>query len=500
MRVTGTGDTAGPGGAAWGERRPSGRALRMVFVLDVAGYGRRTVPERDEVQQRLQRLVVAALAECGLTLGTGVVDHQWTGDGINGVLPPDVDPPVVLSVLIRSLATGLRADNTRHADRIRLRMAVGVGLIERSVAGFSGPVIVDISRLVDSAALHSALADETAADLAVAISDQAYTLIIQPGYLGIPAAQFTQVNVTAKEFSGTAWLWLSTRQWSEPAYLPLGPADLREIGGYRVVARLGAGQAGPVYLASAGTGGGAFGDTDAGWAALKVFDRRLAADQDARRRLSIGALAARVVRDQRIPTVIDADTGDDQRQPWVASALVRGPSLAATVSETGPLPARTAGWIALDLARALTTLHESGLAHHAVTPQNVVLDVHGPVLTDFGINRNALIAGPGDEADDVLMLGATVFFAATGYSPWGDVSAPAGPVPDLTGCPPWLVPIVRACLAADPAERPLAAKVHAWLAGETGQRPRSWLPDPVTARLAEYQALPPSRGRFPWQR
>lgn len=479
----------------------------MVFVLDVAGYGRRTVPDRDEVQQRLQRLVVTTLAECGLTLGAGAVDHQWTGDGINGVLPPDVDPPAVLSVLIRSLAAGLSADNARHADRIRLRMAVGVGLIERSVAGFSGPVIVDISRLVDSAALRSALIDEPAADLTVAISDQAYTLIIQPGYLGIPAGQFTQVNVVAKEFSGTAWIWLSTRQWSEPAYLSLAAADPREIGGYRVVARLGAGQAGLVYLASGGPGPSGFGDTDPGWAALKLFDQRLAADPDARRRLSIGALAARVVRDPRIPTVIDADTRDDQRQPWVASALVRGPSLAATVSETGPLPADTAGWIALDLARALTTLHESGLAHHAVTPQNVVLDVHGPVLTDFGINRSALIAGPGNEAEDVLMLGATVFFATTGYSPWGDVSPSAPPAPadlpddpDLAGCPAWLAPIVRACLAADPATRPAAAKVHAWLAGEIGQRPRSWLPDPVTARLAEYQTLPPSRGRFRWPR
>ncbi len=113
-------------------------------------------------------------------------------------------------------------------------------------------MIVDINRLVDSAPLRSALADEPAADLAVAISDQAYTLIIQPGYPGIPAGQFTRVNVVAKEFSGPAWIWLSTRQWSEPAYLPLDAADPREVGGYRIVARLGAGQAGPVYLASGG--------------------------------------------------------------------------------------------------------------------------------------------------------------------------------------------------------------------------------------------------------
>jgi hypothetical protein len=474
----------------------------MVFVLDVAGYGKRTVPDRDVVQERLRRLVIAALAECGLTLGDTAVDHQWTGDGINGALPPDVDPPVVLSVLLRSLAVGLATDNARHTDRIRLRMAVGVGLIERSAAGFSGPVIVDNSRLVDSGELRAALTADPAADLAVAISDQAYTLIVRPGYPGIPAGQFTRADVAAKEFSGTAWIWRPTRQWSEPAYLPLGAADPREVGGYRVAARLGAGQAGTVYLAGAGGG-----EADPDWVALKVFDQRLTADLDVRRRLPFGALAARVVREPGIATVVDADTRDEADQFWVASTLVHGPSLASVVAETGPLPADTVGWTALDLARALATLHETGLAHNAVTPQNVLLGTHGPVLTDFGVSRDALLTGPGTEADDVLMLGATVFFAATGYSAWSEVPLAPLPAPadlpddlDLSGCPPWLAPIAAACLASDPAARPSAAKVHAWLAGEIGHRPQSWLPDPVMARIAEYQALPPFRGRFRWQR
>jgi hypothetical protein len=511
MEVAGTGGTAGPGGeragnSAWRRQRQSGRALRMGFVLDVAGYGKRAVPDRDTVQERLRRLVVASLRECGLALGNRAVDHQWTGDGINGVLPPDIDAPATLSVLIRSLAAGLRADNARHRDRIRLRMAVGVGLIERSAAGFGGPVIVDINRLVDSGPLRAALGAEPSADLVAAISDQAYTLVVQPGYPGIPAGQFTKVSVEAKEFSGFAWIWLSSRQWSGPAYLPPGPADPREVGGYRVVARLGTGPAGTVYLAADGTGGGT-GDAEPGWAALKVFDQRLAADPDARRRLPFGALAARVVREPGIVAVTDADTRDETGQPWVASALVRGPSLAAAVTETGPLPGDAVGWIALDLARALTTLHESGLTHHAVSPQNVLLESAGPVLTDFGVNGNALFAGPGTEADDVLMLGVTLLFAATGRSPWAGF-APACPSfpadltddPDLSGCPSWLVPVVASCLAASPAQRPPAAKVHGRLADEAGQRPRSWLPDPVAARIAEHRALPPLRGRFRWQR
>jgi serine/threonine protein kinase len=195
----------------------------------------------------------------------------------------------------------------------------------------------------------------------------------------------------------------------------------------------------------------------------------------------------------------------------VASTLVRGPSLAAVVAETGRLPADTAGWIALGLARALTTLHDSGFTHDAVSPRNVVLDAHGPVLTDLGISRTTLISGPGTPGNDVLMLGATVFFAAVGRSPWGDGTArtvPAAPPcaagppadPDLTGCPPLLAPIIRACLAADAPARPTAAKLHAWLAAETGQRPPSWLPGPVAARVTEYRVLPPSRGRFRWPR
>jgi hypothetical protein len=532
VRDAGAGFAVGPGGrrtvGATSRGPQSGRALRIGFVLDVAGYGTRTVPERDNVQRRLRQLVVATLGECGLQLDMRVVDHQWTGDGINAVLPSDIDPPAVLSVLIRSLAAGLSTDNARHADRIRLRMAIGVGLIERRAAGFGGPVIVDINRLVDSAALRSALSAEPAADLAVAMSDQTYTLIIQPGYPGIPVGQFAQANVVAKEFSGPAWVWLSSRQWSEPAYLPLGTADPREVGGYRIVARLGSGQAGPVYLASGGSTGGSsggfsggFSDADPGWTALKVFDQGLVADPAVRRRLSLGAIAACVAREPHVASLIDSGVDDDQDQPWVATTLVRGPSLATAVAETGRLPADTSGWIALGLARALTTLHEAGFTHDAVSPPNVVLDAHGPVLTDLGMSRTTLISGPGTPGDDVLMLGATVFFAAAGRSPWGDGSAravtappaaaapPAPPAtagaaatadlpgdPDLTGCPSWLAPIVGACLAADPAARPAAAKLHAWLAGEIGQRPRSWLPGPVAARVTEYRTLPPSRGRF----
>jgi hypothetical protein len=518
---------AGPGGRGMAARGRPGLRLRMAFVLDVVGYGARTVPQQQEVTRRLRALVDATLGECELKLDAEIVDYQWTGDGINAVLPADIDPTATLPALIRSLSSALGADNARSADRIRIRMAVSVGLIERGLTGFDGQLIVDINRLVDSRPLRAALSETAAADLAVAISDHVYAMMIRPGYPGIPIAQFTHMNVVAKEFSGSAWLWLSARQWSDPAYLPLTPEDPGQVDGYRIYARLGGSAAGVVYLggpadpgADAGIAGSpsasnapsaAADRQDPGWVAVKVFDQALTADADTRRRLAAGALAASVLPDPHLASVIASDTA--AVRPWVASTLVRGPSLADTVTQTGSLPPTAAGWTALGLARAVATLHQAGLTHRAITPRNVLLDGRGPILTDFGVNRAALAFGPAGPADDVFLLGCTICYAATGRAPWPDLAA--GPIPpgaaaappgdlDLTGCPAELARIVLSCLAPDPARRPTANRLIGWLADVAGQRPGSWLPDPVAARLRDYQALPPARSaswpRFRWNR
>lgn len=477
----------------------------MGFVLDVAGYGARAAPERLAIEERLLSLIRETLAACALGLDS--VDHRWTGDGISVMLPTGIDQSVVLPVLIRSLAAGLGADNARGADRIRVRMGAALGLVEQNATGFAGPLVVDVNRLVSSLPLRSALIGNTGADLAVAISDQLYDAVIRPGYPGIPRGQFSRVNVVEKEFSGAAWIWISSRQWSGPAYLPLSPADPRQAGRYRLVARLGDGPSGAVYLGrditdpgspgtSPGAAAGAASPVAAGWAAVKVFDRELTADpdSDAARHLTAGALAASVLRGPGLARVIDSGT---QTCPaWVAATLIPGPSLAATVTETGPLPAAAAGSLALDVARALAALHGAGLSHGAVTSRNVVLAADGPVLTDVGVNRAVLAGGPGTPEEDIAQLGCTAFYAATGRTPWGD--QPPGTVPrrarrgdpDLTGCPPGLVAVLSACLSPDPAARPPAAQLVAWLAKVAGQRQRGWLPAPVTARLAEYQALP----------
>lgn len=496
---------------SWGdeEARPSrsgtgsGRKLRIGFVLDVVGFGARSAPLQGKVQQRLPDLVRMVLARCGLRLagdprdpggpgGPGSpgdeVEHEWTGDGINAMLPADIDPTVVLPVLIRSLAAGLAADNASADDRIRVRMAVSIGLVTHSGAGFGGPMIVEINRLVSSARLRDALTDNPGADLAVAVSEQVHSMIIKPGYPGIPGSQFRPARVTEKEFSGTAWIWVSTLQWSQPVYRPLGPNDPPRAGPYRIAAFIGAGSGSRVYLAHPDTQTAGAVDDDP--VAVKFFDPGLAARPAFRRRLEAGLLTGELARGPHLARIIADDRSGER--PWAASALVRGPSLACAVAETGPLPARSALWLMVGAAHALEALHADDLAHAGLSPGNVLLGADGPTVTDAGVSRAALTANwPAARAWDVHALGRVAVFAATGRDP-GDHD---GHDPDLSDCPPELRPFAAECLDPDPERRPSASALARRLAHAAGIPPRSLLPPAVTARLADYDSFPAPRAR-----
>jgi hypothetical protein len=503
----------------------TGRKLRMGFVLDVVGYGARLAPLRSDVQRRLPRLVSAMLLQCGLALEN--VEHEWTGDGINVVMPADADPTVALPVLLRALATLLGEDNARSDDRMRLRMSVGIGLVENSTAGFGGPMIIEMSRMVNSAALRSALAAYPRADLVAAISDQVHSVIIRPGYPGIPGTQFTRVDVAEKEFRAPAWIWVSARQWTVPAYGPLSKGDPRLVGRpntdrYRLAARLAVSRASAVYLALA---------ADGTRLAVKAFRREALAEggqggqggQDgesaARARLAAGVRVAAMVRGPRTAMLVDADP--DAASPWVATLLVPGPSLDAVITQTGPLPPESVLWLAAGMARGLADVHMAGLAHRSLRPSNVLLGPDGPVLTDVGTCWPAISDAPAagqpraagghegtatdliaeglDADEDILALGCVAFFAATGRSPYGERLASGEHLPqgteaaDLADCPAGLLPIVVACLLP-PAQRPSAKALLAMVEAAAGLMPRDWLPQVVTDRFADYQALPDSSG------
>ncbi|MFB7591160.1 bifunctional serine/threonine-protein kinase/ABC transporter substrate-binding protein [Streptomyces sp. NPDC056169] len=285
---------------------------------------------------------------------------------------------------------------------------------------------------------------------------------------------------------------------------PLRKADPSAIAGYRILGRLGAGGMGVVYLAR--SGGGAL-------AAVKLIRAEHAADPGFRERFRREARAAERITGRWVVRVLGADP--EAREPWLATEYVPGPSLAEAVGLHGALPEPTVRALGARLAAALADMHAAGLVHRDVKPGNVLLALDGPRLIDFGIARSAgqtaltatdaMIGTPGflapeqaraagagevGPASDVFSLGCVLAYALTGERPFGTGGVAAvvyrtvHEEPDLDGVPDTLLPLVGACLAKDPADRPAAAEVRAALGDAEGPA-GDWLPPGLPALIAE---------------
>lgn len=188
--------------------RSGGRSHRVGFVVDVVSYGKRPAPAQERIQRRLQSLLRDVVADVGV--GFDDVEHDGgSGDGMVVFLPSGGDPTRLLPDLLRATAERLAADNEEYRDRIRLRMAVGSGLVGDGANGFTGPLVVNISRLVDSEPLRRAVAENPGSDLVVLVLDALHRDVIGPGYLPARVAEFHLVDVAMKEFVERAWLWVS---------------------------------------------------------------------------------------------------------------------------------------------------------------------------------------------------------------------------------------------------------------------------------------------------
>jgi len=280
---------------------------------------------------------------------------------------------------------------------------------------------------------------------------------------------------------------------------PLGADEPTSVGPYRLLGRLGSGGMGRVYV-----GRSAGGRT----VAVKIVHPHFALDEEFRARFRREVAAARRVGGAWTAPVLDADP--EAPVPWVATAYAAGPSLAAAVADTGPLPAHSVRALGAGLAEALGAVHALGLVHRDVKPSNVLLTLDGPVLIDFGIARatdgtasltstGVSVGSPGymspeqilgeevTGAADVFSLGTVLAYAATGEPPFpGDSSAAllykvVHEEPRLTGLDGELRDLVAACLAKDPAARPAPAEVAGRLAPQGAARliAEGWLPGPV---------------------
>ncbi|URM92017.1 serine/threonine protein kinase [Streptomyces sp. MRC013] len=255
------------------------------------------------------------------------------------------------------------------------------------------------------------------------------------------------------------------------AMMRLRREDPRVVGSFRLHRRLGAGGMGVVYLGS---------DRRGQRVALKVIRPDLAEDQEFRSRFAREVSAARRIRGGCTARLVAADL--EAERPWFATQYVPGPSLHDRVAEEGPLPASDVASIGAALSEGLVAVHEAGVVHRDLKPSNILLSPKGPRIIDFGIawatgastltHVGTAVGSPGflapeqvrgaavTPATDVFALGATLAYAAMGDSPFGHGSSEVmlyrvvHEEPQLQGVPDALAPLVRACLAKEPEERP----------------------------------------------
>ncbi|RSN64069.1 hypothetical protein DMH08_18420 [Actinomadura sp. WAC 06369] len=262
---------------------------------------------------------------------------------------------------------------------------------------------------------------------------------------------------------------------------PLRPGDPARVGPYRILARLGAGGMGTVYLARS---------PGARLAALKVVRQEFADDAAFRARFRREVAAARKVSGLYTAPILDAD--GDAAHPWFAAAYVPAPTLGEAVARGGPLDEPAVRALGAGLAEALRAIHGAGLVHRDLKPGNILLAEDGPKIIDFGIARTAdatrvtrtgamigtlaymapeQIAESKDAgaAADVFSLAGVLVYAATGAKPFGERDSAAVVYevmyeePSLDGVPASLRDLLAACLAKDPSGRPALESVLAAL-------------------------------------
>ncbi|MFG2979873.1 protein kinase [Streptomyces sp. NPDC048258] len=303
----------------------------------------------------------------------------------------------------------------------------------------------------------------------------------------------------------------SNRGTESGALRPPADGEPREIAGYRLLARIGEGGMGSVYLSR--TRGGQP-------VALKMIRREYAGDPDFRRRFEQEVRAARQVRGYHFVPVLDHDTQGEQ--PWPATAYVPGLPLDEALDTFGPLPLPAALQLVACVARALESVHAAGIVHRDLKPGNIMLAADGPWVIDFGIARAAEATrltrsggfigtpqfispeqGTGGEltaAGDVFSLGLIAAVAATGHHPYGaggaltvatQIANTAVRPPDLSGYPDWLRPLLEGASAADPAARPAPGELVRMCeqsAGRAAADLAGWLPQPWAAAVAVREA------------
>ena len=260
------------------------------------------------------------------------------------------------------------------------------------------------------------------------------------------------------------------------------PNRPKMLGRYEIVSELGRGAMGTVYKA--------WDPKIERFAAIKTIllhQSGIHEQREFRSRFFVEAQAAGRLLHPGIVTLFDVGEEPGTSDPYIVMEYIEGPTLRDLLSEKGnKLPLDHALRIALEVAEALDYAHEQRVVHRDIKPANILITKQGQAkIGDFGIAQLDLthLTVPGrvfgtpafmspeqlegqqvDGRSDLFSLGAILYSALTGFSPFQGNSATTvcfkvanrEPLqataldPEL---PAELDPVIARALAKVPAER-----------------------------------------------
>ena len=174
------------------------------------------------------------------------------------------------------------------------------------------------------------------------------------------------------------------------------------LGPYEIVARLGAGGMGEVYRAR---------DPRLGRdVAIKALPAEFAQDPERLGRFEREAQTLASLSHPNIATIHGLEERDGV--PHLVLELVEGETLAARLAR-GPLAAREALAIGVQIASAIEAAHERGVIHRDLKPGNVMITLAGVAkVLDFGLAKTDTVAASGPDLSQsptvAVHAGATV--------------------------------------------------------------------------------------------
>ncbi|AKH80850.1 serine/threonine protein kinase [Streptomyces sp. CNQ-509] len=296
---------------------------------------------------------------------------------------------------------------------------------------------------------------------------------------------------------------------------PLRRTDPVTVGPYRVLARLGGGGMGRLYLgreatvpstaasrpsppATAGGPAPETGDDESvaygagSLVAVKTIRPEYVEDAPFRRRFEREVAAVRRVHGRYTASLLGSGFDNDEHL-WMATAYVPGLSLEDTVRRFGSLSAPVVWRLASEVGQALTSIAAVGIVHRDLKPSNVLLGQDGARVIDFGVSHTADASaltvtgqhlgtpafmspeqadgGRVGTASDVFSLGSVLALAATRRAPFGGESAgevihrviysePSAEVlEEVASADPALADLISRCLDKDATRRPTPQQI-----------------------------------------